>query len=90
MPVPLRFVDDETPGPAGGIGGALYPEWDVHKNKYRPGWCRVIDFPLGPGPDVTAGGVEADEVSAAAWRASAWVRKSCAAAPTGKTSTSTL
>ena len=62
LPVPLRFVDDDMPGPAGGIGGALYPEWDVHKNRYRPEWCRVIEFPLGPALDVSAGGVERDEL----------------------------
>ena len=28
-----------------GVGGALYPEWDVYNNRYRPEWCRVIDFP---------------------------------------------
>ena len=62
LPIPLQFVDDDAPGPAGGIGGALYPEWDVHKSRYRPEWCRVIEFPLGPAPDVSAGGVERDEV----------------------------
>jgi hypothetical protein len=62
LPVPLRFADDDTPGPAGGIGGALYPEWDVHKHHYRPEWCRVIAFPVGPAPDVSAGGVERDEI----------------------------
>jgi nitric oxide reductase NorD protein len=62
LPVPLRFVDDDTPGPAGGIGGALYPEWDVHKNRYRVEWCRVIAFPLAPAPDVSASGVERDEI----------------------------
>ena len=61
LPVPLRFVDEEASGPTG-IGGALYPEWDVHKNRYRTEWCRVIDFPLGPAPDVTSAWVEADEV----------------------------
>ncbi|MGH8999556.1 MAG: nitric oxide reductase activation protein NorD [Acidimicrobiia bacterium] len=61
LPVPLHFVDD-TPGPAGGVGGALYPEWDVHKHQYRPEWCRVIEFPLGPAPDISAGGVEHDEL----------------------------
>jgi Mg-chelatase subunit ChlD len=61
LPVPLHFIDDDTPGPTGGIGGALYPEWDVHKQHYRPEWCRVIDFPLGPAPDISAGGVERDE-----------------------------
>ena len=62
LPVPLRFMDEDNPGPAGGVGGALYPEWDVHKNSYRPEWCRVIDFPLGPAPDITAAGVEQDDV----------------------------
>jgi Mg-chelatase subunit ChlD len=62
LPVALRFVDDDTPGPAGGVGGALYPEWDVHKGQYRPEWCRVIAFPLGPAPDVSAGGVEHDDI----------------------------
>jgi hypothetical protein len=62
LPVPLHFVDEDMPGPAAGVGGALYPEWDVHKNQYRPEWCRVIDFPLGRAPDVSAGGVEQDEI----------------------------
>jgi nitric oxide reductase NorD protein len=62
LPVPLLFVDDDAPGAASGIGGALYPEWDVHKDRYRPEWCRVIDFPLGPAPDISAGGVERDEI----------------------------
>jgi len=25
----------------------LYPEWDVHRRRYRPQWCRVVE--LGPG-----------------------------------------
>ncbi|HYH51231.1 MAG TPA: VWA domain-containing protein [Acidimicrobiia bacterium] len=61
MPVPLRFADD-APGPASGYGGALYPEWDVHKDRYRAEWCRVIEFPLGPATDIAAGAVESDEV----------------------------
>src|SRR5581483_8157212 len=35
LPVPLRFTGDDPPD-RGGIGGALYPEWDVHKTRYRP------------------------------------------------------
>ena len=42
-----------TPGSAVGVGGALYPEWDVHNNRYRPEHCRVIDFPLSATPDVS-------------------------------------
>jgi nitric oxide reductase NorD protein len=60
VPIPLRFVD--TPGAAGGMGGALYPEWDVHHSRYRREWCRAIEFPLPAVADVSAGGVEHDEV----------------------------
>jgi nitric oxide reductase NorD protein len=62
LPVPLRFADNDTPGPTGGLAGALYPEWDVRNNRYRPQWCRVIEVPLPQAPDVSAGGVERDEV----------------------------
>ncbi len=62
LPVPLHFTTDDTPGPAGGFGGALYPEWDVHKKEYRSEWCRVLELPLGPAPDVSAAGVEHDEM----------------------------
>ena len=60
-PVPLRFVDDDAPGPAGGVGGALYPEWDVYKGRYRPEWCRVLEWDLGPAPGACIGKVERDE-----------------------------
>jgi nitric oxide reductase NorD protein len=62
VPVPLRYFDEGRPGPAGGVGGALYPEWNVHKNEYRPEWCRVLDFALGSVPDISTGGVAHDEV----------------------------
>ena len=39
-----------------------YPEWDVHNNRYRPDWCRVIDFPLTVAADVSAAGVPHDDV----------------------------
>ena len=54
-----------SPGAAVGVGGALYPEWDVFSNRYRPQWCRVIDFPLTAAPDMTsvsAAGVPHDDV----------------------------
>jgi Mg-chelatase subunit ChlD len=62
LPVPLRFAGDGPPAAAVGVGGALYPEWDVHRSRYRPEWCRVIEFPMRSVPDVSAAGVEHDEV----------------------------
>lgn len=62
LPTRIHFTDDEKPGAAVGIGGALYPEWDLYNNRYRPDWCRVIDFPLTATADVSAAGVPHDEV----------------------------
>ncbi|HEX4938392.1 MAG TPA: VWA domain-containing protein, partial [Candidatus Kapabacteria bacterium] len=62
LPVPIHFTSSDTPGAAAGVGGALYPEWDVHNNQYRPEWCRVIDFPLLSTPDLAAAAVQQDEV----------------------------
>ena len=53
LPTRIHFVDDGRPGAAVGVGGALHPEWDVHNNRYRPEWCRVIDFPLTVAPDMS-------------------------------------
>ncbi|HEX5066602.1 MAG TPA: VWA domain-containing protein [Myxococcota bacterium] len=62
LPVPLRFGADGASGSSVGVGGALYPEWDVHKNRYRPQHCRVIDYPLRSAPDVSDAAVRHDEV----------------------------
>jgi nitric oxide reductase NorD protein len=62
LPVPIRFTSKGMPAAAAGVGGALYPEWDVHRDRYRPEWCRVIEFPLRSTPDVSAAGVDHDEV----------------------------
>ena len=62
LPIPIRFTTDGMPSSAVGVGGALYPEWNVHKNRYRPEWCRVIGFPLRSAADVSAAGVQHDEV----------------------------
>ncbi len=66
VPTRIRFTDDRNPGATAGVGGALYPEWDEHNNRYRPDWCRVIDFPLTAAADVTAvaaaAGVPHDDV----------------------------
>ena len=65
LPSRIRFVDGDKPGAAVGVGGALHPEWDVHNNRYRPQWCRVITFPSATDSgvaDVSAAGVPRDDV----------------------------
>lgn len=62
LPVRLHFTAKSAPGSTVGVGGALYPEWDVHNGRYRPEYCRVIDFPLRSTPDVSAAAVAHDEV----------------------------
>ncbi|MFN8101301.1 MAG: VWA domain-containing protein [Mycobacterium sp.] len=61
QPIRIHFADADKPGAAVGVGGALYPEWDVHTGSYRPEWCRVVDFALAEGPE-TAVSVATDDV----------------------------
>ncbi|ULE31729.1 nitric oxide reductase activation protein NorD [Mycobacterium sp. IDR2000157661] len=62
LPTRIQFTDDSKPGAAVGVGGALYPEWDVFNDRYKPDWCRVIDFPLTVAADVSEAGVARDDV----------------------------
>lgn len=62
LPTRIQFTDDGKPGAAVGVGGALHPEWDVFNNRYKPDWCRVIDFPLTVAADVSDAGVTHDDV----------------------------
>jgi nitric oxide reductase NorD protein len=62
LPTRIHLTDDRKPGAAVGVGGALHPEWDVFNKRYRPDWCRVIDFPLTAACDVSAAGVPRDDV----------------------------
>ena len=62
LPTRIHFTDDGKPGAAVGVGGVIVPEWDVHNKRYRPDWCRVIDFPLTVAADVSAAGVPHDDV----------------------------
>lgn len=62
LPARIRFTGDGNPGATVGVGGAWYPEWDVHGNRYRPQWCRVVDFPLTTSADIAAVGVAHDGV----------------------------
>ncbi len=61
LPTRIQFTDDGKPGAAVGVGGALYPEWDVFNDRYKPDWCRVIDFPLTAAADVSDAGVAHDD-----------------------------
>ena len=61
VPVPIRVTGD-TPAATAGTGGALYPEWDVYKHRYKPEHCRVIEFPPRTAPDIATAGVARDEV----------------------------
>lgn len=62
LPTRIQFTDDGRPGAAVGVGGALYPEWDVFNDRYKPDWCRVIDFPLTAAANVSDAGVVRDDV----------------------------
>ena len=62
LPTRIQFTDDDKPGAAVGVGGALHPEWDVFNDRYKPDWCRVIDFPLTAAADVPDAGVAHDDV----------------------------
>jgi len=62
LPVPIHFTASDRPGSAVGVAGALYPEWDVHNDRYRPQHCRVIDYPLDSVADVADAAVRHDEV----------------------------
>jgi nitric oxide reductase NorD protein len=37
--------------------GLKYPEWDVHRHRYRPNWCTVQEVDTRPKPDDTAMGL---------------------------------
>jgi nitric oxide reductase NorD protein len=62
LPTRIHFTDDVKPGAAVGVGGALYPEWDVFNDRYRPDWCRVLDFPMTVDADFSDAGVAPDDV----------------------------
>lgn len=62
LPTPIHFTGGHTPGATLGVGGARHPEWDVHRDLYRPDWCRVIDFPLTAAADTSAAAVSHDDV----------------------------
>ena len=61
MPTRIRFTDDASPGASVGVAGALFSEWDVYGRRYKPDWCRVVDFDLTVATDVSASGVTHDD-----------------------------
>ncbi|WP_123024606.1 nitric oxide reductase activation protein NorD [Mycolicibacterium stellerae] len=62
LPTRIHFTDGGKPGAAVGVGGTLFPEWDVFNDRYKRDWCRVIDFPLTVAADVSDAGVAHDDV----------------------------
>lgn len=62
LPTAIRFSNEVRPSAISGIRGALHPEWDVHANRYRPNWCRVIEFPLTAGLEAAEAAVPDDDV----------------------------
>lgn len=62
LPTRIHFTDGQNPGAAVGVGGALHPEWDVFKGRYRAEWCRVIDHPLTTSADISAAAVRQEPV----------------------------
>ncbi|OBB55925.1 VWA domain-containing protein [Mycobacterium sp. 852013-51886_SCH5428379] len=60
LPTPIRFTGDDKPGAGLGVGGALYPEWDVFGERYREDWCRVVDFPVAVTVGAAATGAARD------------------------------
>ncbi|MDG4668520.1 VWA domain-containing protein [Mycobacterium sp. 236(2023)] len=62
LPTPIRFTDGDRPGAAVDVGGALHPEWNAFTHRYRPDWCRVIDFPVTAAVGGTDSGVLRDDV----------------------------
>ena len=62
LPTRIQFTDASNPAAAIGVGGALHPEWDVYNIRYRPEYCRVLDFPLTIAATVSAAQVTRDDV----------------------------
>ncbi|MGI5217839.1 nitric oxide reductase activation protein NorD [Nocardia sp. CA-290969] len=58
----IRFTEDGKPAVVAGENGAVYPEWDVHQQRYRPGWCRVVDLPVTAEADNVVDGVPPDDL----------------------------
>ena len=84
-----RAQADEPQEPVPGDPDAVtYPEWDVHRKRYRPAWCTVREVAVAP-KDVAALDLS-DRYDLrrplARW---AWASTSVAARPRATTSTST-
>lgn len=62
LTVPIRVTDQGRSGAVSGVRGALYPEWDDHKQQYLEEWCRVFSFPCTDNADVADSGIQRDEV----------------------------
>jgi nitric oxide reductase NorD protein len=45
LSIPRRPENGE-PSAVLGVGAVTYPEWDIFSGRYRPDWCRVLDYPM--------------------------------------------
>lgn len=54
--------DGDKPFTTLGAGAALYPEWDTFSDRYRPEWCRVLEYPVTGRAEVPTADVAADYV----------------------------
>ena len=63
-PLPTRILHTAMtqPGTTPTVGINLHPEWDVHKQDYRPDWCRVIEYPMTTAVDITTACMHRDPV----------------------------
>ncbi len=62
LPTRIRFTDQANPAATVGVGGALHPEWDADNERYRPDWCRVIDYPFTAPAEFSAAAITPDDV----------------------------
>ncbi len=62
LPTRIRFTDQANPAATVGVGGALHPEWDADNERYRPDWCRVIDYPFTAPAEFSAAAITPADV----------------------------
>ena len=49
----MSLATASEPGTLIARHGAVYAEWDVHRTRYRPDWCTVVETDPTPGDAAT-------------------------------------